>query len=75
MILLTYWYYFGNISRMAKLKEIRKRKALSQRDLADQSGITHATICRIEIGKQKPNPSTHRKLAKALGVDPSELEF
>jgi len=60
---------------MANLRDMRRRKALSQRDLAEKSGVAHATICRIERGKQKPIPLTHRKLAIALDIDPSELEF
>jgi len=60
---------------MPDLKTLRTKKALSQRDLAEKSGIAHATICRLEIGKQKPTFKTIRKLAEALGVDASDIDF
>lgn len=60
---------------MATLKELREEAALSQRDLAAMSGVGHATICRLEQGKQKPTHKTRRKVAKALGVEPRDIEF
>ena len=58
-----------------KLKEIRIRAVLSQEDLAKNAGVAAATVNRLEKGKQKPNFKTIRKLAKALGVEPAEIEF
>jgi len=55
------------------LRRLRERQALSQRDLAAKAGVNVTTINHIEQGKQRPNPSTIRKLAKALGVTPEEL--
>lgn len=54
------------------LRAWRQRKALSQRDLADLSGVGVATIVRIEHG-QTARPSTIRKLAQALDVTPELL--
>ena len=56
-----------------KLKEFRRRKALTQRDLANQAGISYVTINQIEQGKHVARASTIRKLAEALGVKPEEL--
>ncbi len=56
-----------------KLKELRERKSLSQRDLEERSGVSHVTINRIERGVRKPWPKTVRKLSEALGVEPEEL--
>ncbi len=57
-----------------KLKEIREAQALSLRELADLSGIMHNTIWRIEAGQRKrTHPRTIRKLAQALGIEPSDL--
>ena len=42
---------------------------MTQRRLADFSGVSHPTICNIERGKRKPQESTINKLAKAMGVD------
>jgi transcriptional regulator with XRE-family HTH domain len=58
-----------------KLKELRLKAVLSQRDLSAKSGVAYDTICRLELGKQKPNFVTIRKLAKALDIDPSDIEW
>jgi transcriptional regulator with XRE-family HTH domain len=58
-----------------KLKELRLRAVLSQRDLSAKSGVAFDTICRLELGKQKPNFVTIRKLAAALGVDATDIEW
>ncbi len=56
-----------------KLRETRKRKLLTQQQLAERSGVGIATIIRIERNQVEPRGSTIRKLAEALGVDPHEL--
>ena len=48
------------------LKEWRIHKAMSQRMLAKASGVTYATICRLERGQHKPNFVTINKLSDAL---------
>ena len=55
-----------------KLKEWRDRRALSQADLTKLSGVAQSTIVHIEHGSSA-RPSTVRKLAAALRVDPAEL--
>ncbi len=58
---------------MDKLKSLRKRRVMSIGDLSAKSGVHRNTISRIENGEADARTSTIRKLAKALGVDPSEL--
>jgi transcriptional regulator with XRE-family HTH domain len=54
---------------MAKrIKEWRAKRKLSQRDLADLSGVSREYIARIELGQHDPTLSTLEKLAKALKV-------
>ena len=56
------------------LKELRDRQTLSQRELAERSGVAHTTIHALETGKRSSAwPRTIRKLAEALGVEPHEL--
>ena len=55
------------------MKRYRHRVALTQRELAQRVGVTYATIARIETGKQEARPTTLRKIAAALGVQPAEL--
>jgi len=56
-----------------KIRRLRQRLALSQEDLAAQSGISADTIWRLETGASNPRPSTLRKAALALKVDVIEL--
>ncbi len=58
-----------------RLRRARERRALSQRDLARLSGVAYTTIARLERDRHRPIPSTVRKLAAALGVDPAWLLF
>ena len=60
---------------MPKLKEIREKKFITQEDLAKRAETTTGTINRLENGKQKPRFGTRRKIAKALNVDPAEIDF
>ncbi len=43
------------------------------RQLSERSGVNHSAISQIENGKRQPYPSTIRKLAAALDVEPQEL--
>ncbi len=57
-----------------KLRGVRDRRLLSQRELAEKAGLSPTTILKLEAGKvDDPHPRTIRKLARALEVDPSEL--
>ncbi len=60
---------------MATLKEVRLRQFLTQADLAQSSGIAETTICKLETGKHIPRISTMRRLARALGVLPGDIEW
>ena len=56
-----------------RLKELRRERVLSLRELEVRSGVSYHTIWRLEDGRQGAHPRTVRKLAEALGVQPSEL--
>lgn len=58
---------------LERLAELRKRKGLTQMDLADQIGVEQPTIQRWEKGKREPNFNQLFALAAALGVDPGAL--
>ena len=59
--------------KLTRLKDVRQRKALTQQQLADRAGVNRVTIARIEGGKDEPFPTTVRKVADALGVEPEDL--
>jgi transcriptional regulator with XRE-family HTH domain len=56
-----------------RLKTLRRLRALSQEELAEESGVGRATISRIERGETGAHGRTLRRLAKALGVGVEEL--
>jgi DNA-binding XRE family transcriptional regulator len=56
-----------------RLRDLRKRALMSQRELAKRSGVGVTTIVRIERNQVEPQGRTIRKLAEALGVEPHEL--
>ena len=56
-----------------RLKELRRERVLSLRELEEKSGVSYNTIWRLEDGRQGAHPRTIRKLADALGVKPAEL--
>ena len=70
---IDFGHRFSNIG--SRLKEIRINSKITQRKLADFSGVSHPTICNIERGKRKPQVSTIRKLAKAMGVEPNSIDW
>ncbi len=57
----------------AKLRELRRRKMLSLRELGERSGVAFDNINKLENEKRRAQPRTVRKLAAALGVEPREL--
>jgi transcriptional regulator with XRE-family HTH domain len=56
-----------------RLKRQRTLRALTQAELAERTGVTTATVARIERDEIEPRMTTLRKLAQALEVDPAEL--
>ena len=58
---------------MQELRRIRKERGLTQRELADASGVDPATISLIETGKRRPHLETLDSLALVLGVEVVEF--
>jgi transcriptional regulator with XRE-family HTH domain len=56
-----------------QLKLVREDQGWSQRDLAARSGVAPNTISQLERAERQAMPSTVRKLADALGVQPPVL--
>ncbi len=57
----------------ARLRRLRRERALSQQDVERITGLAQATLSDLEQGKRGARASTLRKLAEALGVEPKEL--
>jgi len=60
------------VPRLERLRQVRLRRALSQRELARAAGLSPDTIRRLE-GRAEAHFETLRKLARALDVEPAEL--
>jgi HTH-type transcriptional regulator, competence development regulator len=58
-----------------RIKELRKKKGLTQRQLADDVGIHFTYLSKIENGNTQYSPSTStlKRLATKLGADELEL--
>jgi transcriptional regulator with XRE-family HTH domain len=61
------------MQKTSRLRELRDHASLSQEDLARRARVSRATVADLEAGKRPARPSTRRKLAEALGVEPHEL--
>ena len=57
----------------ADLRELRRRRLLTQKELAEAVGVQWATAQRWESGARYPRPVQQRKLCEVLGVMPEEL--
>ncbi len=57
----------------ARLRQLRVQRAISQEDLGRMTGIAQSTISNLESSNRPARLSTIRKMAEALGVEPSEL--
>lgn len=57
----------------AHVKRLREARGLSQLDLATEAGLTKAYVGRIERDQKNVGADTIDALARALGVDPSDL--
>lgn len=55
------------------LRNFRQRAVLSQDQLAEKCGVARDTISKLENGQRRAYPSTIRKLATGLEVEPGLL--
>ncbi len=56
-----------------RVRELRKKKGLSQEGLALESGLDRSYVGGVERGQRNISLENIEKLAKALGVTGSEL--
>jgi transcriptional regulator with XRE-family HTH domain len=58
---------------MNRLKELRKEKKLTQKELAEKINVTKLTISRWERGERVPKSDKAQKLADFFGVSIAHL--
>jgi transcriptional regulator with XRE-family HTH domain len=57
-----------------QIKQIRKKKGLSQKQLAEQLGISTNAMCSIEKGYAWPSGITMEKMCRLLNVELKLIE-
>ena len=56
-----------------RVREIRRKKGLTIKDVATRSGLAISTVSKIERNLMAPTYDRFSRLADGLGVDVSEL--
>ncbi len=56
-----------------RIKELRKRRKLSQEDLADRAATSAKYLSRVEVGRQSPTLDLLLRLADGLDIEPYEM--
>ena len=70
----------GEVNIMAKMKQIpldilRQSRALSQRELSVEVGLSPACISQYESGKRQPNLESASKIATFFGLPVEQIKF
>ena len=55
------------------MKIARKKKKMSQKDVAEIVGVAKSTFSLYESGNREPNIETIRKISRVLEISPNEL--
>ena len=58
-----------------KIKELRKRKGLTQIELSERTGLTERTIQRIENHEVEPSKHSLKKMGEVLGHNLNEQKL
>lgn len=56
-----------------RLRELLQMRHMTQKELAARSGVTEAAVSRYLKDERQPRAITVASLARALGVDPSDI--
>lgn len=66
------------------MRQLRKERGMTQRELCERTGLTHSTVERIDTGKDHRRDGYHTRytdvdtatrVAKALGVEVEEIRW
>ncbi|WP_154657068.1 helix-turn-helix domain-containing protein [Hugenholtzia roseola] len=72
-IFLIYLLSMNTEQILAKLRQIRKEKGVSQEDIAEQIGVSRPTYLAMENGKQEFSLQRLEKVVKFLNIDIYDL--
>jgi transcriptional regulator with XRE-family HTH domain len=57
------------------IREVRKKRLLTQRELAEKLGVTNTYLSAVENGSRKPSRKLLSKICESLDVEESVLQF
>ena len=63
----------GDMADGSRMRGLRMRRGLLQRELAETADVTESAVRNYELGLRTPWPQHLEALARALGVDPAAL--
>jgi len=55
------------------IKKVRRRKKITQKELARKLGVSQTRVSQIENTEYRPTIKTYRRVAKALGCEVKDL--
>lgn len=58
---------------MNRIKELREKNGILQKELADMMGVNYVSVSKWENGKASPSEENLQKLAEYLGCEPEEI--
>ena len=58
---------------MNRIKELREKKKMQQKDLAALAGISKPFLCDLEKNRRGAKPETYQRIADVLEVSVMEL--
>ena len=71
---LHHWSPMDLLERFAaNVRRLRAKRNLSQKALAERTGVSVSYVSMLERGQRSPPLETIEKLARALGVPPASL--
>lgn len=69
LVLLLLFLQVLQVGAMNTLREARKRKNITQAELAAATGCSQVHISAIEVGRSKPSIALAKKLANKLDIN------
>lgn len=63
----------GDMADGSRMRGLRMRRGLLQRELAEMAGVTESAVRNYELGLRTPRPQHLEALARAFGVAPAAL--
>lgn len=63
------------VNKVQTIREWRYERFLSQEELAERAGLSHALVSHAETGKNRPRPRSLRAIAQALGIEPAQIKL